>query len=357
MKIRNIECFKVNLPFKKKFEISHKSREYSESVFVKVSLVNGEIGWGESLPRDYVTGETQESVIKALQEKYIPFVLKWDIKDFDMLVCKLKKLSTKRETNCALCAIELALLDAYGKYFKKSVSEIFGGVKKDKIHYSGIVSGDGLFKLLKIKFFGFKDIKLKVGFDDDMKRLKLIRGVFGKNVDIRVDANSAWDVKTSLEKIEEFKKFNVSAVEQPVKTLEELNKVASLSKIPIIADESLCTLSDAKKLKNVVFDIRISKCGGLLKSLEIYEYAKKNNIKCILGCQVGESEILTSAGRHFAFGVDDMLYLEGSYNHFLLKKDVTKQDLTLGRKGEAKAINGYGMGFEVDEEVLRNYIV
>jgi muconate cycloisomerase len=356
LRIKKIECFKVNLHLKYKFDISHFSRSFSQSVFVKIELDSGDVGWGESLPREYVTGETQDSVVSVLKKKYIPLISKWDVNNFDEVVLRLKKLNTKKETNCALCAIELATLDAYGKYFKKSISELFTKPKKNKIYYSAVISKDaGILKMLRIRLFGFKNVKVKVGFGDDIKRLSLSKLIFGKKIEISVDANSAWDVNTAIDKIKQFQKFNVISVEQPVKTINELNQVAKQSIIPLVADESLCTIEDAKSLNNVFFDIRISKCGGLLKSLEIYEYAKKNGIKCILGCHVGESGILSAAGRHFGCGTD-MLYYEGSYGTFLLKKDVTKSDLTFGHEGIGNKLEGFGLGVDVDEEKIISFI-
>jgi L-alanine-DL-glutamate epimerase-like enolase superfamily enzyme len=122
--IKTIECFKVNIPFKRKFVISHSARKHSESVFVNVALGNGILGWGESLPRPYVTGETQESVVKVLNKVYIPVVKKWDIKSYDEVINRLKALKTSRETNCALCALEIALLDALGKHFACGVDDL-----------------------------------------------------------------------------------------------------------------------------------------------------------------------------------------------------------------------------------------
>ena len=70
-KISGIEPFRVNIPFKRAFKHSLKSRGNSESIFVKVTLDNGVVGFGESLPRSYVTGNTQ-SVVFAQLKKFLP---------------------------------------------------------------------------------------------------------------------------------------------------------------------------------------------------------------------------------------------------------------------------------------------
>ena len=67
-KISGLEVFKVKIPFKTSFKHSLKSRQNSESIFVKASLDNDVIGFGESLPRSYVTGNTQGAVYAQLKE-------------------------------------------------------------------------------------------------------------------------------------------------------------------------------------------------------------------------------------------------------------------------------------------------
>ncbi len=365
MKIKKIECFKVNLHLKKKFVISHSTRSFSESVFVKIELENGILGWGESLPRNYVTGETQESVIKVIEKKFVPLTKKIFPNSYAQLIKNLQNIRVRKNENCALCAFEIALLDAYGKYFKKSVSYIFGKKKKSRVTYSGAVSGDEGIELRKklymIKLFGLKRIKVKVGVGDDLKRLKTVRNVLGNKVDIRIDANCAWTVKQTLNMIEKLKVIGLNGIEQPVKTIKEINQITKQTNLPVIVDESLCSIDDAKRLKNVIYDIRISKCGGLLKSYEIYKFAEKNRrkmqVSSQLGCQVGESGILSAAGRHFAFGVKYIEYLEGSYNNFLLKQDITKEDLTFGMRGYGKPVSGYGLGVEVDEGRLKKFMI
>ncbi len=67
-----------------------------------------------------------------------------------------------------------------------------------------------------------------------------------------------------------------------------------------------------------------------------------------LGCQVGETGILSAAGRHFASSVGDIRYLEGSYDRFLVKERLTQEDLTFGYGGHAKALQEPGLGIHID---------
>ena len=68
---------------------------------------------------------------------------------------------------------------------------------------------------------------------------------------------------------------------------------------------------------------------------------------------MGETGILSAAGRHFATSVSGIRYLEGSYDRYLVKERLTHEDLTFGRGGMAPAIVGPGLGISIDEEALR----
>jgi muconate cycloisomerase len=70
-KIEKIEIYHINVPFKERFTHSTKSRKSSENIILKIYSKNN-VGYGESIPREYVTGETPKLVIKTLKSKIIP---------------------------------------------------------------------------------------------------------------------------------------------------------------------------------------------------------------------------------------------------------------------------------------------
>ena len=122
-------------------------------------------------------------------------------------------------------------------------------------------------------------------------------------------------------------------------------------------DESLCSEVDARRAIEQgtcdLFNIRLSKCGGFLPSLKLAALAHQAGLGYQLGCQVGETGILSAAGRHFAASVANIRYLEGSYDRFLVKERLTVEDLTFGYGGYAPALAGPGLGVTVDEEALQ----
>ena len=123
-------------------------------------------------------------------------------------------------------------------------------------------------------------------------------------------------------------------------------------KTPVMLDESLCGEVDAEKaVKNGwcdLFNLRLSKCGGFIPSLRLAQLAKRHGLSYQLGCQVGETAILSAAGRHFATSGADIRYLEGSYDRPLVWERLSKEDITFRRNGKAPALIGCGLGVAID---------
>jgi len=359
-KISQIEIFKTNLPFKRSFKHSLKSRNDSESIFVKVLLDNGAAGFGESLPRSYVTGNTQDSVLKDLGN-FVKCLIGAELGDSNRSIGLIKSLEGVEDES--RCAIEIALLDSLGKVLSKPVSALLGSPINTKFTYSMVVPSAPILKTGLVCVFaraqGYKFIKVKVGLGDDTARVRLCRRIL-PDADIRVDANGAWDVPGALAMIEKLRPFKISCVEQPVpkSDFEALQEVAGFCHEPIMADEALCTKSDAIRLAEMracdMFNVRLSKCGGIFRSLDIMKIADDHGMSYQIGCLIGESGILSAAARHMASIVKNIAYFEGSYSRFLLKDDVVEEDLT-PRRSIGYTLNGNGLGVTVKESMIRRY--
>lgn len=364
-KVKEARILHVELPLKKGFKHALSTRYQSDSIFLKLILDDGTVGYGESLPREYVTKETPQSVKESLKEILQNRVLGYAPAGYRELSSFIKGLSIWG--GAAQCALELALFDAFGRYFKMPVSSIMGDKVNSALFYSGVVDAGGIPDVIKIslafRLYGLRFIKVKVGVGDDNRRLKAVRSVLGRDADIRVDANCAWSADEAIERIKEMREYNISAVEQPVKAddYDGLKRVTDSVSETVIADESMCTVEDAAKLAGLkacnMFNIRISKCGGVLNSLKIADIARRSNIGIQLGCQVGESGVLSAAGWHFASRSKDISFCEGSYGRHLLKEDVTREDMTIRRGGTVRAVDGPGLGVNVLDGVLNKYTV
>jgi len=152
-------------------------------------------------------------------------------------------------------------------------------------------------------------------------------------------------------------------VEQPVPhaDVNVLREVRQKVQAPIMLDESLCSMIDAQRAVEQetcdLFNLRLSKCGGFTPTLRLAQFALKHGLGCQLGCQIGETALLSAAGRQFATSVAHLRYAEGSYDRHLVHETLSKQDITFRWGGWAPALNNAGLGIQVDKEALERSTV
>jgi muconate cycloisomerase len=206
-------------------------------------------------------------------------------------------------------------------------------------------------------------VKVGVAGADDAALLKRVRRIVGSRFDLRIDANEAWNCRNLESQLAPLLPYRITAVEQPVPH-EEVDGLATLRRrlgVPIMLDESLSSASDAQRAIERgtcdLFNIRLSKCGGFVASLKLAAMAHRAGLGYQLGCQVGETGILSSAGRHFATSVANLRYLEGSYDRHLVRERLTVEDVTFGVGGRAPALGGPGLGVTIDRAALRRVTV
>lgn len=375
MKIRSIETFRITLPFRFSFGHSLASRSESTNLLVKVTLSNGVVGYGEGIPRDYVTGESIDSAETNVLTSYAQLFISANINSPSELITLLESGFDELGLNgkpfgASWCALELALMDAYCKEWRLTPADLLGGVRTEQIRYGGVVPFGGKKALGAVlwfyKIYGFKTIKLKVGKDleTDLEKLKICRAIMGEEATIRVDANCAWTLDSALKACEAFKPYRVVSYEQPLpaEDWDGLQKLTASVEADIMVDESLCTVAQAQELAaNKVcsaFNIRISKAGGLLPAARILAIARKAGLRVQMGAQVGETGILTAAGRFFGCMNEPFDNYEGAANFFLLKQDLTVEDLTArpGGFGDLRfSRRKYGLGITVKDNRLLSF--
>lgn len=212
---------------------------------------------------------------------------------------------------------------------------------------------------------GFKQVKIKVGkdLDSDLERVKMSQSILGENVELRIDANGAWRTQEAVENIKRYTDCGVCSVEQPL-AVDQKNDYPALmervdASIDVILDESICTLEDARWfIQNEAasgFNLKISKLGGLRNTLAIYQLASENGFKCQLGCHVGETSILTAAGRILAGLTKKLSAYEGAYGNLLLDHDIVEHPLQFSHRGKYDLMDlstSSGLGIRIEPSLL-----
>lgn len=372
MKLVAATVYALGIPFVEAFRHSAKERRWSDSVVVRVRDAAGTEGFGEGTARAYVTGETVDTLVQHLRNDLWPEVAQRELPELDGAdaLRAIDAFIPEKHTPGVIAnhgsraALELAILDCALRSERRSIAQLLPP-RRPKVVYSGILPAGSLDGALRharqMKLVGLKHIKMKVGFEDDVARIRAVREVLGPGVSLRIDANGAWNVEQAIETLRALAAFDIAAVEQPLPRgpIDELRRLKAATPVPIMVDESLVTLDDAEALiaERAVdyFNLRVSKCGGLARSLEIAARAARAGVQLQVGSQVGETAILSAAGRHLAASLPEVAFVEGSFGTLLLTEDVSVESVRFGHRGEAPVLTGPGLGIQIIEDRVRHY--
>ena len=385
MRIVGLTSYVVRLPLRKEFKHASYARRTSDNLLVRCRLADGTIGWGEGVPRPYVTGETPEGALAQLAATALGEQLDGDCHSWRDVIDLCGRYEPRVleddprgcRANANRCAVELSILDAFGRLFRepiRAVTRHFAPAQSllaeaAPVQYSGAVTSGSprkeAWNALKMRVYGFRHCKVKVGLpgQDDAARLRRIRRWLGWHMDIRIDANEAWHADVLTERIEPLTRYRISCLEQPVphEEIELLAQVRKQIPVPVMLDESLTSVLDGQdaitKGACDLFNIRLSKCGGFLNSLRLAALAQSAGLGYQLGVHPGESGVLSAAGRHFATSVREIRYLEGSYDRHLVRENLTSEDMTFGYGGWAPALTGPGLGVTIKQDRLEPVVI
>ncbi|MFC6858693.1 o-succinylbenzoate synthase [Zunongwangia atlantica] len=138
---------------------------------------------------------------------------------------------------------------------------------------------------------GFNCIKMKIGaidFDTEIELLKYIRSQYSaEEIELRVDANGAFDPKNALEKLKHLSELQLHSIEQPIKqgNWEEMARLCAETPLPIALDEELIGVFDVTKKKKLLQTIqpqylifKPSLIGGFKGTQQWIDVAETNNI-------------------------------------------------------------------------------
>ncbi len=382
--VTGLRLFAVDLPFKVAVRHAAAARTTSDSLFLRVGLDGGAEGWGESLPRAYVSGEAREGAFALLRDSILPALLGRTFPSPADLVSFLEHCDGKAPPEwvapevpqtAAWCSVDLALLDAFGRASGEPVSlgghPPAAGALRDT-RYSGVVSaGRGwpyAVSLLKMRAFRFPQVKLKVERDGSLGAARTARRLLGRRVDLRVGANMAWDVEQALEAIGRLRAAGVRSVEQPVAAgdLAGLARLVEETSAEIVVDEGL---TDRDSLRRFIgqractgANVRISKCGGLVGAYARCREALDAGLVLQVGCQVGESSLLSAAHLTLLSALAPLRpgvrYAEGCFGRHLLREDPAAPLVQFGYGGRPPPRPaGAGLGVRIDQAMLLRWAV
>lgn len=365
MKINRIDIYHFSRPFSIRFHSPQAFRIQADSLLLAIVLENGITGWGECVPRPYVTGETRESVTDTLGRIAAPLLFDARIEhveEVDGLIDQLDKECHTRHMapcQCVLAAVDLALIDAVGQLKCQSLDMLLSRPERVKTVLTSLsipflnetVIRD-LFPMLREKL-DLKAAKVILGDDirENSRRVAMVRKLGGRELDLRIEANGKWTLETALKQMNALEGFGLTGVEQPLRPddIEGLKAFRKQVGLPVILDESVCSVDDVRRLLDAdacdVFNIKVSKCGGLQSSIKMVEMVEAGGKRCQVGTHVGETEILGNAAAFLSKSVvTGDLWADIGSRILLIQADTPMKGTPPGRDRVAP----WGLGLDQD---------
>ena len=344
------------------------ARAETHSIFVNVENQQGDIGYGESCPRNYVVSDSIPSVSRFFDEYYSDII--HYVRDLPSLQQWTEDHELEIDNNpAAWCAVELALLDLFAKEKFVTVETLLGlPPVKGQFYYSAIVGHDiqhrfvkSVQRFVEMGLFDFK-ITLSGDLKKDRVNLQLLDEIAGAPVRVRANANNLWRSVLQAKDYVNALNYPLFALEEPLKSqnIVELQALGDELAIPIILDDSCSRVDQLNLLTKAgaerwIINLRISKLGGLLRSLTFIQRARELGIPMIIGSQIGETSILTRAACTAAMAAQDILIAqEGAFGTMFLEEDTCYPSVMFGHAGRLDGSDfqfdsGYGFGL--------NYVV
>jgi len=363
MRIVAAEVQSTRIPVVRLHQMAIGTTSFQENVVVKLIGEDGSVGHGEAphMVGHSQRGETPATVRVVLRHKLMPATLGGDSLDREALALALGRAVPGNLR--AKGAIVMAAYDLAGKELGTPVYNLLGGLVRDSVPLSWslpIVDEPAVVKEAReMVERGWRILKVKIGRPDplvDADVVRAVRRAVGDEIEIRADANQAYDAKTAIRVIRRMEEADPGFVEQPVHRddLEAMAEVRAAVGVPIMADETAETPSDVVALaRHRACDsvsIYIIGPGGIHESRLMAQIAETCRLRGYVGGAL-EGPAGAAAGLHLAAAspaIDLGCELGGQY---LLKDSVAATPFEM-RDGALRVPSGPGLGIELDEDKL-----
>ena len=384
MRISEYKLYKVSIPTRRKHTWASSTADVGQGwVILELITNDGIVGygeattmpeWGGDFGRYY--GESFETTEVVVRNQLFPAIEGMDPFDIDLIHHKMDKVI--RGFNYAKSAVDIALYDIMGKAEGKPVYKLLGGQYRRAIpiaHSLGVVMDidAAVEEAVAACREGIKNIKMKGGLDmaRDVELMKKLREALGPHINILVDANQGYpSAKEAIKWGKRMDRFDLQYLEQPVEGLSQMRQVTQMLEVPVCADESCWTISDALDIvANRAADyisIYVTKAGGLYPARTIAKISEYAGIRCNVNGS-GEFGVGNAANLHMACcgrnidlaSVFPITHVEGCseqtkvaarwYMDDIITKPFQYED------GCLLVPNGPGLGIEVDQAKLEKY--
>jgi len=307
------------LPLAAPFVIATRTATEARNVRIRIETDGTGGGDGAAAPVGYVTGESVESAIDALQA-IAPEFEGQCVERLGPLLMRANRLLA--DAPAARAGLEMALYDAWARHWNLPLWQHFGGASArltTDLTVPLISPKDAAMLATDAWGEGFHALKIKVGDVQgpaaDMARIEAItREVPG--VRLRIDANQAFapDAAVAFANALIETGAAIELLEQPVakEDVAGLKYVRERIPIPVFADESARSVAEVVHLlrEDAVDGVNVKLMkSGIVGALQIIALCRASGVKLMLGCML-ETGLGIAAGAQIAGGTGAFEFLD-----------------------------------------------
>jgi len=368
MKITAVDTYPVVLPIKEIYGGAAGFLEDCRSLIVRVETDNGSEGWGEATQgRPGNAYETLETMDIMTREYFAPALIGMDLEETGSAVSKLHGIRYGHPITKA--AIEIAIFDVLGKFYRLPLCRLLGGPYRREIELVGGLGMDlgpeaiGV-RARQLAEEGFRKFKIKIGQQDhrkDIERVRAVRQTLGDDASIRVDGNAAYSFVDARAVLNELSQFDISDAEQPLqrgdlKSLAELRHAVS---VPIAAQESVSSADDALAVLEEraadLLKIKLTHIGGFERAREVAAVVGAKGLPVVIGQGSACTTILSAAEMHLHCALKNA-QPGGEMTGFLRLGEQDVFGPIPVRRGKAFPPMSAGHGIEVNKQKLQRLV-
>ena len=364
MKIDKVEAIPFRIPLRKASRWgAHGKRDAQEHVLIRVYTSSGAIGTAEAPARPTIYGETQRSIVHIIRDTLGPMMIGRDPLDREGYQAAMAAIPWNLTAKGAL---DIALHDVAAQECNVSLARYLGGaVRPVEVSYMLSLNfesrGEFIAETERIKGeTGITAYKVKAGndADQDVENVKTLRELLGKQAFLFIDANQLYTPEVAVRTINRMTEYGLAMAEEPVPVgLGAYRKrVADQICVPILADDSVFTLTDARReLQDGaigVVGIKTSRT-GIYDSMRIVHLAEAYGLPCWIGSQ-GVSGVGALASAHFAAAFRNIPFPSDLSTPLKQQDDLLAAPIDI-RDGKLHLPDTTGIGAIVDEQKLGRY--
>ena len=336
---------------------------YFETAFVKITTVDGAVGWGEALAP--VAPEVVSTIVEQLLS---PVLIGCDPLDGNVLWNITYDLMRERGYYGgfmldAISACDTALWDLRGKILDQPVYQLLGGAYRERVpcYVSGLprpTAEERVGLALEFVDMGFNAFKLAAGHGvrEDEASVSALRSALGKDATLLLDAHWVYALDEALQLGHALTELDVGFFEAPInpEDVEGHAQLAAAVALPIAHGETERTRYQFRPwLMQRAADILQPDVGraGISEVIKIASMAEAFNVKMAPHLSVGLG-VCIAATIHAAAAIPNLYLLEFQPPVFEIANLLLESPLTCD-SGYYEIPRSAGLCVELDESRLR----